>query len=520
MNKKAIWAIIGLMSAALVGIVVLQTYWIRWSIQLNEDRFNKDIHSVLNRVADKLQTAENIKDNLKVLNHVNGEHEVADWKQEIYQNTQPSGSQGVLTDYDYVQPLNSDSLLNRQEAILTHLNENNECICPDCQRERFERYEKQVKYWERLQITRWFNPEPISSRVDLPLLDETLRKEMANFDINIDYNYGVYSNKDHSFVIADNHYLVHDDGPQAFTGGIKHLYNSDYKVDLYPDAIQSPGYLTIHFPGKASLVWGSVWKTLLASILFTGLILFCFAYTVQVIFFQKKLSEMKTDFINNMTHEFKTPIATISLAADSITSPMISGHVDKVRRFADIIKQENKRMNNQVEKVLQIALIDKKDFQLKCTDLNLHDTISQAVEHITLQVERKGGTVKKDLQASNAIIQGDLTHVSNMIHNLLDNANKYSPEQPDITVHTRNVPNGVEVIVEDKGIGMSKEARKHIFDKFYRVHTGNRHDVKGFGLGLSYVKAMITAHNGHIDVKSELGKGSSFILFFPFRVSN
>jgi two-component system phosphate regulon sensor histidine kinase PhoR len=251
-----------------------------------------------------------------------------------------------------------------------------------------------------------------------------------------------------------------------------------------------------------------------------AIIQFCIAYTVNVIFRQKKLSEMKTDFINNMTHEFKTPIATISLAADSITSPMLAGKPDKVQRFANIIRQENKRMNSQVEKVLQMAQIDKRDFSLKLTEVNMHDVIGRAVENISLQVEKKDGIVSTDLQATNPMVEGDLTHVSNMINNLLDNANKYSPEKPEITVHTRNVPNGVEVIIEDKGIGMTKEVKKHIFDKFYRVHTGDLHDVKGFGLGLSYVKALITAHKGQIDVKSEMGKGSSFILTFPFYVNN
>lgn len=175
-------------------------------------------------------------------------------------------------------------------------------------------------------------------------------------------------------------------------------------------------------------------------------------------------------------------------------------------------------MNSQVEKVLQMALLDKRDFSLKLTSIDLHDVIATAVENISLQVEKKEGTVKAVLNAKNPVVEGDLTHISNMISNLLDNANKYSPDKPDITVITRNVPNGVEVTVKDKGIGMSKEARKQIFDKFYRVSTGNLHDVKGFGLGLSYVKAMIIAHKGQVDVKSELGKGSSFMLTFPFHV--
>ncbi len=519
MNKKAIWVIIGLMSAALVGIILLQTYWIRWSIQLNEDRFNKDVISVLNRVSDKLQNAENIKDNLEIFNQPVEAGNPAAWKHEVYQNFKQD-SKGVLTELSLNSELSYDSLLSEESSLFAHLNDKNECHCPDCERERFERYEQQVKYWQRMQINKLLNPEPISHRIELDLLQEAISNELANRFIAIDFNYGVYSHKEKSFVIIDGHYVVRDNSPQAFTSGTKTLYNSEYSVDLYADDIQSPGLLMIYFPGKTNLVWGSVWKTLIGSIIFTGLILFCFAYTIQVIFFQKKVGEMKSDFINNMTHEFKTPIATISLAADSITSPMISGNVDKVRRFADIIKQENKRMNNQVEKVLQMAVIDKNDFQLKMSNINLHEVISQAVGNATLQIEKKEGTISTELDASKPTIQGDQTHVTNVIHNLLDNANKYSPRNPEISVLTRNINNGVEVTVKDNGIGMTKEARKHIFDKFYRVHTGNLHDVKGFGLGLSYVKAMVNAHNGQIEVKSEPGKGSSFILFFPFMSSN
>lgn len=224
---------------------------------------------------------------------------------------------------------------------------------------------------------------------------------------------------------------------------------------------------------------------------------------------------MKTDFINNMTHEFKTPIATISLAADSIANPRISGEISKVLRFANIIKQENKRMNSQVEKVLQMAQIDRGESKLRLTEVNLHDVITRAIENISLQVEPRKGTAKAVLNANDPMIDGDLTHISNVINNLLDNANKYSPEAPEIIINTADREDGVEISVQDQGMGMSKEARKHIFDKFYRVHTGDLHDVKGFGLGLSYVKAIIDAHKGSVEVKSELGKGSEFILFFP-----
>ncbi|MEM1214411.1 MAG: HAMP domain-containing sensor histidine kinase, partial [Bacteroidota bacterium] len=206
-----------------------------------------------------------------------------------------------------------------------------------------------------------------------------------------------------------------------------------------------------------------------------------------------------------------------SLAAVSISSPRISGQVDKVLRFINIIKQENKRMNNQVEKVLQMAQIDRGESKLRVTEINLHDVVTRAIENISLQVEPRGGTAKAILHARQPMIEGDVTHVSNVINNLLDNANKYSPESPTISVTTQDHKDGVQVIVSDQGMGMNKEAKKHIFDKFYRVHTGDLHDVKGFGLGLSYVKAILDAHGGTIDVKSELGKGSDFILFFPRR---
>ncbi|MCB0574457.1 MAG: HAMP domain-containing histidine kinase, partial [Saprospiraceae bacterium] len=166
-----------------------------------------------------------------------------------------------------------------------------------------------------------------------------------------------------------------------------------------------------------------------------------------------------------------------------------------------------------------MALIDKKDFQLSVDDLNLHEVIQQAVDNFSLQVEKREGSLLTDLQAQSPVIEGDATHIASIIHNLLDNANKYSPEKPEITISTRDVPMGIEIAITDKGVGISKEARKHIFDKFYRVHTGNIHDVKGFGLGLSYVKAIMTAHKGLVDVKSEPGRGSTFVLTFPKRVN-
>jgi len=511
MSRRAIWLVIGLMSTALIGIVLLQTYWIRSTILENQDNFEKGVFSVLNRVSSKLQIAEDMEESMEVIN-LN-----EDFRTKLLRQLR-GASDNMVVEFNAGETLLDSFVLGSggNRNIYEQFSADNNCTCPNCERERSERYQRIVDYKERKGLMKLLKPEPITQRININYLDEFIRNEMGNHGIKIGYDYGVFSHKDRSFVIRNGFYVVKDSNPHTVAMGWKNLFNSEYRVDLFPDDIQSPGLLTIYFPGRTSLFWGSVWKALLASILFTGIILFCFAYTIQVIFQQKKLSEMKTDFINNMTHEFKTPIATISLAADSMTNPMVAGNPEKIGRFAKIIKQENKRMNSQVEKVLQMAVIDKRDFNLKLTNLDMHVIIEQAVGNARLQVERREGKVTTDLKAEEYMIQGDLTHVSNIINNLLENANKYSPEKPEISIHTRNVSSGLEVIVRDKGVGMTKEARKHIFDKFYRVHTGDLHDVKGFGLGLSYVKAMMTAHKGQIDVKSELGKGSSFILSFPF----
>ena len=480
MKKNAIWLIVGLMGLALLAITLLQAYWIYGAVKLNEDKFDSQVQTALNEVAIALKKNE---------------------AESIIASPQLTSGLAIARKKGL---LKTDSILI-SKGIEAPLLDNNKVI------------------GSRTNLPALFKPQKnLEERIDRKFLREHLASELKNSGITIGYEYGVYSyQKEKEFVIKNGNYRVTDfstDQVTEMSVNNKHLERSEYEVDLFTDDMQSPGKLVVYFPQKSSIVWsGNVWRTLLASIISSAIVLFCFIYTVNVIFTQKKLSEMKTDFINNMTHEFKTPIATISLAADSITSPMILSNEDKVKRFADIIKQENRRMNKQVEKVLQMASLDKKDYKLNITRINLHEVIQQAVTNSRLQVEQKEGTVDTNLQATDPAIEGDATHISNIINNLLDNANKYTPEKPKISVLTQNVADGVEVTIKDNGIGMTKEARKHIFDKFYRVHTGNLHDVKGFGLGLSYVKAMVTAHQGQINVKSELGKGSSFIITLPKR---
>jgi len=253
-----------------------------------------------------------------------------------------------------------------------------------------------------------------------------------------------------------------------------------------------------------------------ASIVFTIIILSAFALTVRTLFNQKKLSEIKSDFINNMTHELKTPLATISLAIDALTNEKVIHDADKVKYYSSMIKEENKRMNKQVEKILQAAKIERQEIKLNLQHLDVHDIIHKVTDNLILQIQEKRGTLSLKLNAPRHRVEADEVHFSNIIFNLIDNAIKYSKENLHIDIETQmSGPNYMAIKVKDNGIGMGKETQSRIFEKFYRAHTGNIHNVKGFGLGLSYVKAMVEAHGGKIKVESTLGKGSTFTITLP-----
>ncbi len=504
MSKKTFWFIISLMSIAVIGLSALQWYWVSSAVKLNEEEFDNRVIAALNEVARRLEYDEQVE----AFNYLENGYSRSFLENEVRQKIE-SGQLGKLSFTLKVEHFSTPSIIINRDQLLDLLLDEDACNCPKCQAQRQQHFASLITYFKGLDFT------PIVERIKLPNLDKYLHQELQDRGIDIGFKYGVYSNRKRSFVIADGHYVVEDPTTQPTRQGYKNLYTSPYRVSLFPKEGTPPGLLMVYFPNRSSFVWSNVWKLLLASIVFTLIILGTFSWTMHIVFRQKKLSEMKNDFINNMTHEFKTPIATISLAADSILNPKVLQAPDKITRFADIIKQENQRMNEQVERVLQMAKIDRRDLNLKIEEVDMHRVIEQAVENISLQVQQRDGQIRTLLQATQSVIRGDHTHLTNIIHNLLDNANKYSPERPEITVSTRNVKGYLEVKVADRGIGMSKEVRKHIFDKFYRVPTGNVHNVKGFGLGLSYVKAIVDAHHGQIHVKSEPGKGSTFTLRFP-----
>lgn len=281
------------------------------------------------------------------------------------------------------------------------------------------------------------------------------------------------------------------------------------------EGISNEELLTVLIPHVKNFIWKGMTWFITGAVLFTLIIMCAFFLTVRALLKQKKLSEIKSDFINNMTHEFKTPLATISLAVDALKNEKVMGDREKMNYFTAIIKEENKRMNKQVETILQAALLDKQEVQLNLKKLHAHDLINSALNNIHLQVEEKQGKLEVNLANGNDLVMADEVHFTNLINNLLDNAVKYSKDNLRILLTSQITGKEFKLKIEDNGIGMNKETLSRIFEKFYRAHTGNIHNVKGFGLGLSYVKTMVEAHNGSIRAESTPGKGTSFHLSFP-----
>lgn len=302
---------------------------------------------------------------------------------------------------------------------------------------------------------------------------------------------------------------------RATRDSMDYLYQYIPLLNSFEYATGETETLLVVQPKNNMLLLLSLGRMMAGGLLFTAVIITAFILTIRTMLNQKKISEIKSDFINNMTHELKTPLATISLAIDAIGNEKVMDNRDKIRYFSGIIKEENKRMNKQVESILQSALLEKNEIALKLQVTDVHDVISHTAENLKLQLDAKQGQVELRLDAINPIIMADDVHFSNVIFNLLDNAIKYSKDHLEVVISTYNTRKSLIITIADNGIGMSRDTISRIFEKFYRAHTGNVHNVKGFGLGLSYVKAIVDAHKGKIKVESAIGKGSKFTIEFP-----
>lgn len=344
----------------------------------------------------------------------------------------------------------------------------------------------------------------IYERLDRQTLDTLLKNELKIRGIFIPYQYGVKNSSN----------LIFSSFAVNYTPD---LLKKAYKVLLFPNDLQPQNhFLYVYFPDTQGFILRNMWTVFLSSLLLFLVVGGVFYSSISTMFKQKKLAEIKNDFINNMTHEFKTPISTISLAVEVMKDGEVKKDKGKMNRYLNIIQDENRRLGTQVEKVLQMALLDKGEVKLRLDSVDIHGTIEQVLTNLSVQIEQKNGIVNLKLKADKSEIVADEVHLTNIIYNLLDNANKYSPENSEITICTENLANSLKISISDKGIGMTKDQMARIFERFYRVPTGNLHDVKGFGLGLSYVKKMVELHNGQIFVESKLGEGSKFeIIFSP-----
>lgn len=340
-------------------------------------------------------------------------------------------------------------------------------------------------------------------RLNLTLLDSILTKELENAGISGDFEFNVTYEDEESVNILFKE-------SEHFN---PNLANYDYKVPLFPgDIFRTRLYLTVKLGQTKTLLVAGSWRIITITVLLLIFMIFTFYVVMSTILRQRKLSVLKNDFINNMTHELKTPISTISLACEAINDPDIPKDPDSMDSYLDMINQENKRLGSLVENVLQTAIIDKGELKLQKQTLNLNQILEKMIKNSKFLATSKGGEIEFIEEAKDLIIEGDKVHVTNIFHNLLDNSIKYSKGSPQIRIITKKEKDFAVIEVEDQGIGIPKEHVKRIFDKLYRVPTGNVHDVKGFGLGLSYVKAIVDQHEGQISVKSEVDKGSTFTI--------
>lgn len=353
-----------------------------------------------------------------------------------------------------------------------------------------------------------FSKRPMEQRVNRLMIDSLLKKSLAERGIGLPYEFAIQNNNQSNVLFSTIAYRPDTTGRELF------------RASLFPNEINTlPSQLLVYFPERQAFILQNMSFSLISSALLLLVILGCFYVAVTTILKQKKLSDVKNDFINNMTHEFKTPLSTISLAVSMAREQVETPQSEKakIQRYLGIIRDETQRLGGHVEKVLQMALLDRGEIKLKPTEVNIHDVIEKVLNNLGVQLEQREGEIELSFEATNEMVEADELHLTNILTNLLDNANKYSPEAPHIAVGTYSDDSFVYVSVSDQGRGMTKEQQTKIFDPFYRVPTGNIHDVKGFGLGLSYVKKMVEAHGGAIEVESKLGKGSTFTVKLPLK---
>ncbi|WBX77643.1 HAMP domain-containing sensor histidine kinase [Tenacibaculum ovolyticum] len=519
MNKKIFILIVGLMSISLVGIISIQIYWIKDAIKNKQQQFDNNVKIALARTSEKIKDREYTEfiQNTQEFFENNEYRTDAEINTYLFQQIDTTNKKkfsfgGTILAENFKIPgdfVNNDSIIIKRytgkediyfSQVIKSKNSDFKSYIDENHLSTFKLYSD----WNKQQLEHMFRQSkrifPINQRISNNELNFTIREELAKMNIIQGFKYGVY-----------------EDGlATQLKSGYFNIHPNDVNYPLLADDNGNSKYkLYIKFPDEHKNLLSGMVKILGLSLLFIGIIIAAFSASLYQLVRQKKISEIKTDFINNMTHEFKTPIATINLALDAIKNPKIISDEEKVKRYVKMIRDENKRMHGQVENVLRISRLEKNQIEISKDATDMHDTIEEAIEHIQLLVDDKKGKVTSHFKAISTEVLGNQFHLTNIIVNMLENAIKYSEGSPKIDVYTESTNKYFIFKVKDEGIGMGRNAQKYVFDKFYREHKGNIHNVKGHGLGLAYVKEIIESHQGTVYVESEKGKGSLFTVKLP-----
>ncbi len=524
MNKLFFRLLVVLMSLSLIGIILVQVYWFNTSFKNNEEQFRFHVKQVIGNAADKLEKEEAfsfIDKYKKLKDSIGKEPQKSDFLEFGYYQRNSRTNETIIysnniisEDYNisssfFDKKSDSIKLKNYTSKRSTEIYNNGDIdktsishkIAPDIKIKKSGK----LDILDNAQFEIFFkdiaSAKPLQERVSKERLQKLLQEELEEYEVRTPFEFSIYSNGLATKIQSENFRFDKDD---------------TYSIPVFKDNEGNEKYmLLVCFPNKEKFLFSELVGISLLSIIFTLVIIIAYTSALNQLIRQRQISEIKTDFINNMTHEFKTPIATINLALDAIKNPKVIEDREKVHRYLQMIRDENKRMHAQVENVLRISKLEKKELEINKESNNIHEIIEEAIEHVNLIVEDRQGVINTHLDATRTTVLLNDVHFTNVLVNVLDNAIKYSPEAPIIDVYTENIKDFVIIKIKDQGIGMSKAAQKRIFEKFYREHTGDLHNVKGHGLGLSYVKRIIEDHNGQIFVESEKGKGSTFFIKLP-----
>ncbi len=512
------------MGLAITGLIVMQAYWIRNSVQVKEQQFDQLVNNALANLAFDIEKQETW---FQVMEEFNPKYHDSE-------NNLPYDSytfDTLITDNGTWLELQQDfhiydensrtsfraniSIYNSDSLVTNKNDSRKDSIEKNGGKETVGRKATDLNDYinrRRLLIDNIvdkmvkFNPN-IENRIDPQKLRHGISNEFSERGIDLPFE----------FAVTRWNTLPVFQSP----GFVPDTYHEYYRVRLFPDDFYTENnYLYVFFPTKGNSVFRSLGWMVFSSIFLTVILLLSFAITLYIIFKQKKLSEVRNDFVSNMTHELKTPISTISLASQMMGDKSIPNESKNVDYLSGIIREESKKLGFHVEKVLQLAIFEKGKLELKFKKTDIHDLITGIIHNFAIQIKHKNGLIVPSLHAEKHELFIDQVHLSNVITNLIDNAIKYCQREPEIYIETRNENGTLIIAIKDNGIGISKNDLKKIFDKFYRVSTGNIHDVKGFGLGLSYVKKIVEEHKGNIKVDSELYEGTTFKIYLPLNKNN